>query len=153
MARFPRCAGAQLMAAWILWAPFHVPADPPWPAPETQARSRPQANPQAVILDYYRRYPDRYIRVANEKWQYQDGTRTALHSFTLRNTAAVRYCAIEVSISYRSPTGKVLQTRTVPVRGYLEALKALEVWGLRQKNVPATSESAVITVSKATVCG
>ena len=144
-----------LMAASFLRAPLVSggPLGSPPPASGAQARARPKANPQTVILDYYRQYPDRYIRVANEKWQYDGRSRTALHSFTLRNTAAVRYCGIEVSISYRTSAGKVLHTRTVQIQGYLEALKPREIWGLKAKNIPPASESAVITVLKATLCG
>ncbi len=117
-----------------------------------QSRTTRKADPQAQLLDYFRRYPDRYILVSNQTWKYDYLARAAIHSFTLRNTASVGYCDIEVSFSYQAASGKTLQTQIVKVQGILEALQKLDMRRIKVKGAPDTSESVLVGVVRATVC-
>ena len=121
---------------------------------ESAGQSRPphKVDPQTQILQYYRQYPDRYILVSNETWRYDEYSRTATHTFTLRNTATVHYCEIEVSLAYQTAAGKVLQTTVAKVPGSVNGLGKLEVRGLKAKKVPAGAETVVVRVTKALIC-
>jgi hypothetical protein len=121
-------------------------------APAGQSRTTRRPDPQAQLLDYYRRYPDRYILVSNQTWKYDFVVRAAIHSFTLRNTASVGYCDIEVSFAYQASSGKTLQTQVVKVQGILEALRTLDVRRVKVKGAPDSSESVLVSVVRATVC-
>jgi hypothetical protein len=116
-----------------------------------QARRLPAPDPWAKLLEYYRQYPDRYIRVDNETWQYNINTLVAVHSFTLRNLATVPYTAIEVRFEYMSASGKTLLTRTVKIPGTLAAMGAIAVKKITIKDVPSATKSVVTTAAKATV--
>jgi hypothetical protein len=117
-----------------------------------QSRTAHRPDPQAQLLEYYRRYPDRYILVSNQTWKYDFVARAALHSFTLRNTASVGYCDIEVSFNYQAASGKSMQTQVVKVQGILEALQKLDVRRVKVKGAPDTSDSVLVGVVRATVC-
>ena len=52
-----------------------------------QVRQRRGLDPQTQLLNNYRKYVDRYIRISGETWKYDDSTRSATHSFTLKNIA------------------------------------------------------------------
>ena len=117
-----------------------------------QTRTTRKPDPQAQLLEYYRRYPDRYILVSNESWKYDYVVRAAIHSFTLRNTASVGYCDIEVSFNYQAASGKTAQTQVVKVQGILEALQKLDVRRVKVKGAPDASEAVVVSVVRATVC-
>jgi hypothetical protein len=109
-------------------------------------------DPHAQLLDYYRRYPDRYIQVSKQTWSYDFVERTAIHSFTLRNTASVGYCDIQVSFKYQAANGKSMQTQVVKVPGILEALQKLDVRRVKVKGAPDSAETVLVSVAKATVC-
>jgi hypothetical protein len=109
-------------------------------------------DPHAQLLDYYRRYPDRYIQVSRQNWNYDFVERTAVHSFTLRNTASVGYCDIQVSFNYQAANGKSMQTKVVKVPGILEALQKLDVRRVKVKGAPDSAETVLVSVTKATVC-
>ncbi|NWG13438.1 MAG: hypothetical protein HXY20_07900 [Acidobacteria bacterium] len=109
-------------------------------------------DPQTQLLEYYRQYPDRYIRVSKESWKYEERSRTALHSFTLRNTASVRYCDVELSFNYLTPGGKVLHIEQVKLPNPLEALRSVDIFQLKVKKVPGGAETAVVRVAKALIC-
>ncbi len=117
-----------------------------------QSRTSRIPDPHAQLLDYYRRYPDRYIQVSKQTWNYDFVARAAIHSFTLRNTASVGYCDIEVSFNYQSVNGKSIQTKIVKVPGILEALQKLNVRRVKVTGAPGTAETVLVSVSKATVC-
>lgn len=121
-------------------------------APVVQSHASRKPDPQAQLLDYYRRYPDRYILVSTQTWKYDFPARTAIHSFTLRNTASVGYCDIEVSFNYQAASGKSMQTQVVKIQGILEALRTLEARRIKVKGAPDTAEIALVSVVKASVC-
>ncbi len=106
-------------------------------------------DPQTQILQYYRQYPDRYIRIAREAWQYEETTHTALHSFLLRNSATVPYQDIEIRFRYESAAGKVLYTQVVKIRGTLGALGTLKCENIKVKNVPFAATNVVLSVANA----
>ncbi|MBZ5497363.1 MAG: hypothetical protein LAP85_13250 [Acidobacteriia bacterium] len=110
---------------------------------------KPAARP--TILDYYRQYPDRYIRVDNESWQCDKDSRIALHSFTLRNLATVAYKEIEVRFTYESASGKTLLTRDVKIPSMLQAQGTLSLKKIKVTGVPADTKTAVTSVSKAVI--
>ncbi len=117
-----------------------------------QSRTARKPDAQTQLLEYYRRYPDRYILVSNQTWKYDYIARAAVHSFTLRNTASVGYCDVEVSFNYQAASGKSLQTQVVKIQGILEALQKLDVRRVKVKGAPERSESVLVGVVRATVC-
>ena len=106
-------------------------------------------DPQTQILQYYREYPDRYVRLTKESWRYSDRTRIATHTFTLKNSATVSYHEIEVRFSYESSGGKVLYTQSIRIPGMLAALGTMDVPEVKVKNVPPASVKVVAAVTKA----
>lgn len=108
---------------------------------------RPARGP--TILDYYRQYPDRYIRVENESWQFDTGTLTATHSFSLRNLATVAYKEIVVRFTYEAPSGKILLTRDIKIAGQLQSQGTMNLKKIKVTGVPTATKSAVLVVSKA----
>jgi len=110
-----------------------------------------KVDPKTKILEYYRQYPERYIRISKESWQLDQYSRTASHSFTLTNSATVAYQAIEVRFSYESSSGKSLQVITVKIPGVLDALGKMNVTKVKVRNVPIASERVVAAIAKALV--
>jgi len=125
---------------------------PPLPLESVaQSRQMKKPDPQAQLMEYYRQYPDRYLRIANETWAYDPVSRIAFHSFTIRNIATVAYDAIEVNFSYQASTGKVLLTRTVKIAGPLAAFTTMDIKRMKVTGVPVTTKTVVTTVAKALV--
>jgi len=116
-----------------------------------QVRQSKRPDPQAQLMEYYRKYPDRYIRVVDESWVYDRASRTATHYFTLRNLAMIAYTAIEVRFDYESSAGSKLETRTVKIQGSLAASGTRVFKGIKVKDVPAGIKSVVTTVAKAVI--
>lgn len=116
-----------------------------------QGPYRKKIDPQAQILEYYRQYPERYLRISNETWQYLDESRSALHFFTLKNTATVPYTEIEIRFSYETASGKNLKTETVKLPGTIASLGTLNLKNIKVKSVPGASEKVTTTVVKASV--
>ncbi len=110
-----------------------------------------KVDPSAQILEYYRQYPERYIRITSESWQYDTISHTATHFLTLRNSATVPYGAIEIRFNYTSSSGKILQTETVKIPGILGALGTLEVKKVKVRNIRTAAETVVSNVAKASV--
>jgi hypothetical protein len=102
-------------------------------------------------LNYYRQYPDRYIRISDENWKLDDISHNASHSFTLKNTAGVAYSGIELRVNYLSAGGKKLQSQILKIPGILAAYGTRKVRDLKARNVPAESDQALLTVSKALI--
>jgi hypothetical protein len=125
---------------------------PPLPVESVaQTRSMKKPDRQAQLMGYYREYPDRYLRITDETWLYDPVSRTALHSFSIRNIATAAYGSIEVTFSYQTSTGKVLLTRTVKIAGPVAASATLEIKRLKVTGVPVTTKTVVTTVAKALV--
>jgi len=116
-----------------------------------QVRAPRQPDPQAQLLNNYRKYPDRYIRVSGETWKYDEPTQIAFHSFTLQNIAGVAYSDIEMRVKYLSPGGKTLQSQILLIHGILSAYQVRKVKGMKVRNVPRESDQAVLIVSKASI--
>ena len=106
-------------------------------------------DPQQQLLEYYRRYPDRYIRISKESWVFAKQTREAFHSFTLTNLAGIGYSEIELQVAYQNRAGQSLQTQTLKLTGFLNPLGTMQVKQLKVKKVPAACDKAVLTVTKA----
>jgi hypothetical protein len=103
-------------------------------------------DPETQVHQYYREYPESYIRITKESWRYDDRTRTAIHSLTLKNSATVSYRDIEVRFSYESSGGKVLLIQTNKIPGTLASLGTMDVSGVRVKEVPAEATRVVASV-------
>jgi len=140
-------SGALLVLAYkaAMWIP-PLPVDG-----VAQTRSMKKPDRQAQLMGYYREYPDRYLRITDETWLYDPVSRTALHSFSIRNIAMAAYTSIEVTFSYQTSTGKVLLIRTVKIPGQLAASATLAVKKLKVTGVPAATKTVVTTVAKALV--
>ena len=67
-----------------------------------QGRLPRKPDPAAQLLNYYRKYPERYIRITDETWKYDQRAHSALHSLTLKNTASASYYGIEVRFEYQT---------------------------------------------------
>ncbi len=106
-------------------------------------------DPQTQIFQYYREYPDRYIHISRETWQYEELTHTALHTFILNSSATVPYEDIEIRFSYESSAGKVLYTQVLKMQGTLGALGTLKCERIKVKNVPPAASNVVLTVANA----
>jgi hypothetical protein len=121
----------------------------PLPVQAVQQKRVSQKPPaQPTIIDYYRKYPDRYIRVENEVWRLDRDAKAASHSFSLRNLAVVAYADIEVRISYGSADGKVIKTFDMKIQGPLQGQATREFKSIKVPNVPLATKDAVITVLK-----
>lgn len=116
-----------------------------------QKRGYRKPAPGPTILDYYRQYPDRYIRVDNETWVLDPGTKVAFHSFSLRNLATVAYKEVEVRFTYESAGGKTLLTRDLKIPGQLQAQGTMSLKKIKVTGVPVATKSAVLVVAKATM--
>ncbi len=123
-----------------------------WIQPLSGLEQTPHArkiDPQTQILTYYRQYPDRYIRISKETWQYEELSHIAMHSFTLKNTATVPYQDIEIRFNYESSGGKVLYTKTVKIQGALAALGTMKCEKIKVQNVPMAATNVVLSVAGA----
>lgn len=138
-----------LLLSVILFSYYRVPSLPLDGV--LQRRAAKKMSPQDQIMQYYREYPGRYIRISKETWQYLEGSRKALHSFTLQNMAMVPYHAIEVSFTYQSAGGKTLQQQTVKIPGAVAAGGSTQVKDFEVKNVPGAARSVLIVVEKAVI--
>jgi hypothetical protein len=111
-----------------------------------QAQFLPKVDPKTRINEYYVRYPESYIRLSKESWQYDSAGGTAHHKFTLANRATVRYDSIRIELTYQSSAGKTLHCETISLPGTLEASGSMEISGLEVKHVPPASETVLIRV-------
>jgi hypothetical protein len=116
-----------------------------------QGRRQGRPDPQAQLLHQYLEYPDRYLRIADEKWEFDPASRVAFHSFTIHNIATLSYAAIEVTITYEGPDGRVLLTRTAKIPGVIAAFKGLEVKRIKITGIPKTTANAAIKIAKAVI--
>jgi hypothetical protein len=118
------------------------------PAVAQRSPSR-KPDPQQQLLEYYRQYPDRYIRISKESWVFARQTREAFHSFTLTSLAGIGYSEIEIQIAYQNSEGKSLQTQKLKLAGFLAPFGTMQVKQLRVKKVPAACDKVVLTVTEA----
>lgn len=116
-----------------------------------QLRSTQKAPPRPTILDYYRKYPDRYIRLENESWVLNRDSHSAYHDFSLRNLATVPYTDIVVRITYEGAAGKTLRTYDLKIQGVLQAQATREIKKVKVNDVPEATQNAVATLLKARV--
>jgi hypothetical protein len=121
----------------------------PMPPIVIESRSAAPRSAPPTILDYYRQYPDRYIRVEDETWVLNRGAQSALHSFTLRNLATVAYNGIEIRITYENAAGQVLATRDVPIPEQTPAQGSVRLERINVSGVPPAATTAVVTVARA----
>ena len=108
-------------------------------------------DPRAQLLNNYRQYPERYIRILEESWQFDERSGTASHSFTLRNSAATVYSELEIRLTYLNSAGKTLHSRVIKIPGNLAPYEVRKIKGLKVKNVPAGSDQVLLAVVKALI--
>ncbi len=140
--------GVGLLLSVILFSYYRIPSLPTDTV--EQRRAAQKLSPQEQILKYYRDYPERYMRVFKETWQYDPQSGRSFHSFSLRNSATVSYHAIEMTLSYQAG-GKTVYVQTVKIPGVIAPGGTMEVKRFEVKRVPAASQNVLITVSKALV--
>jgi hypothetical protein len=121
------------------------------PLPIDQPKTWKEKPHEAQIRDYYRQYPESYIRISQETWRLDPASRTAVHSFTLKNTAQVSYFEIEIRFTYESSSGKTLQSQIVRIPGTLSPGATRGIKTIRVTNVPAASARVLMSVAKASV--
>jgi len=127
-----------------------------WISPLTGLDKTPhaqKADPQTQMLDYYRRYPERYIRIGKESWRYDQSSESAFHSFELKNTATVAYSSIRIRFNYEAASGKVLESRIMVIPGTLGAMGAMEIRAAEIRHVPAAAVGIVAVVLEARTTG
>jgi hypothetical protein len=142
------CLGLRCYFLWI-WLFYLIPISQVVSGALPQNRPAPSIDPQLRLLQSYRRYPERYLRISRESWKYEKKSQTAFHSFTLINTAAARYRDIQVRISYQTSAGKVVNEQTIKIPGVIGPSTTLQVDQLRVKGVPAAAETAALSVVSA----
>jgi len=103
------------------------------------------------LIENYRQYPDRYIRILDESWKLDPAGTTATHSFTLKNTAGVAYSDVTLRIAYQNSAGKDLQVQSLKIPGILKAYEIKKIKDFKVKNVPEKSDQAVISIAKALI--
>jgi len=108
-------------------------------------------DPKAQILEYYEKYPDRYIRIFDDSWVYNPVSQTAFHSLGLRNTATVAYTGIEVRLTYESRDAKVLKRWTLKIPGGLAPLQIRELQRIEVRGIPSGTTRATAAVETALV--
>jgi len=133
ISRLPALAGFLMLGFTIC-----VPQDRPARGPD----------PQTQVLENYRRYPDRYIRISDETWKYDVKSHSALHSFTMKNNAGVAYSDIEIRLTYQDSNGKTLQNQILKIPGVLGIAEIRKIKDMKVRNVPAESEQVLLTIAK-----
>jgi hypothetical protein len=108
-------------------------------------------DPREQALEYSVKYPERFIRVGDESWKYDQSSRTAFHSFTLSNSGTVAYRSIRIRLVYRSAEGKELVTRSLELPGRLAARGSRKVSTVKMTNIPAASDTVLLEVVGAVV--
>jgi hypothetical protein len=116
-----------------------------------QSRSGKKPDPQAQLLNNYRKYVDRYILISGETWKYSDTAHSAAHSLTLKNIAGVAYADIEVKANYLDANGKSLYTGVLKIPGKLAAYSSKKFTNLTVQKLPGECDQAVLTIAKATI--
>jgi hypothetical protein len=146
MNRFPGRKALLILAA-VLAMIIHIYAA----ARAEQTRPSRRPDPQTQLLNNYRKYPDRYIRISGESWKYDEDTKTASHSFALKNIAGVAYSGIEIRASYMDPNGKTMQKQVLKIPGILSPYQTKKFKGIKTRNVPAASDQALLAVITASI--
>jgi len=108
-------------------------------------------DPQKQLLDYYREYPERYIRISNEMWVLNEFAHTAHHFFDLTNDAGVAYSEIEVRLSYENSDREILQSQVLKIQGIVRPYGTLKVKEMEARNVPRGSEGVLIAIARASI--
>lgn len=118
--------------------------------PRIDQRPVPGPSPSAQLFGYYRRYPERYLRISEQSWKLDPVRGSAVHSFTLKNVATAPYYYIQVRFTYLDANGKTLLTRVVQV---LEGIAGLGKKQIRTevKHVPGKADQAVLTIEAARI--
>ncbi len=143
-------AGWSVLCAGLSSVPAADASFGPW-AMTAQRRVPRRPTAEEVLQDYYRQYPDRYIRVSKESWHYDEKSHAATHSFILTNTANATYSDMQVRFTYQTGKGKTLYTQTLSVQGTLSPYKTLAVKGMKVKDVPVSAEIVLVVIAKASV--
>jgi hypothetical protein len=113
-------------------------------------RPIPGPTPSAELFGYYRRYPDRYLRISDQSWVYDSQRQSAVHSLTLTNVATAPYYYIQMRFTYLSASGKRMHSRVVQVLEGISAFgkKRLEV---KLKNLPKEPDQVLVTIESARI--
>lgn len=116
-----------------------------------QTRQARKTDPQTQLLNNYRKYPDRYIRISNESWKYDDNDQIAFHSFTLKNIAGVAYSGIQIRATYLNAEGKTLQSQVLKIPGTLAAYQIKKIKDITARKVPPECAQALIAITTASI--
>jgi hypothetical protein len=114
-----------------------------------QSRQTGRNDPQAQLISNYQKFPERYIRIHDESWRYDEKIHSAFHSFALRNSAGIAYSDVEIRFDYLDAKGKTMQSQSLKIPGFLKAYEVKKLKDLQVKKVPKDSEQVTITVIKA----
>ncbi len=123
----------------------------PLPVVRVEERAGETADPETQAREYYRKYPERYIRIVDDSWLYQVASRTAVHSFTLRNIAAVGYKDIQIRFVYESRDAKPVKTAILKIPVRLAAMQSELLSGIEVQAIPSGTARVTLTVEKAVV--
>ena len=143
---------AVLLLAAVLFTVYKIfMRVPPLPVSVVLETRNRKPDAKAQIMEYYRKYPERYIRIADDSWSYHPVPRIASHSLKVRNTAAVTYTSVRLRFTYESAGGEVLKSEAVTLPGRLGALRTIELKKLEVRGVPAAAWRVTAIVEKASV--
>ena len=122
----------------------------PAQAPARNRTPRPE-DVQAQLLNYYRQYPDRYLRVEKHTWILDPKSHISYHTLTLRNNAGVAYGDIEICFSFQTEDGKTRGTQTVKISGRVAPYQTFSVSRLPVKNTRSDCDTVTGRVAAAVV--
>jgi hypothetical protein len=108
--------------------------------------ARKELSPRQAVQENYRRHPEGFIRILDESWRYEAGSRTATHSFTLKSNATVVYEDVEVRLEYASPDGRVVFTHVTTIPGPLLPARSIRVPPLEVRDVPPSAAQVTATI-------
>ena len=118
--------------------------------PGMAQRPMPGPTPAEQQFAYYRRYPDRYLRISDHTWKYDTVRAAAVHSMVLRNVATLPYYYIQLRFTYLSPSGKTVHSQVVQALEGIAAFSRKKIQ-VRVKGAPFGAEQVVVTVEGARI--
>ncbi len=118
--------------------------------PYIDQRPLPGPSLSAQLFGYYRRYPERYLRISEQSWRYDPIRHSASHSFTLSNFATAPYYYIKVRFTYQDSNGKTLHSRVVQVLEGIAAVRKKQI-KVEVKGVPHQATQVVVGIESARI--
>jgi hypothetical protein len=121
-----------------------------WPAIVGLQRPVPGPTPAEQQFAYYRRYPDRYLRISDHTWKYDTVRGFAVHSMTLKNVATLPYYYVQMRFTYLSASGRTIHSQVVQALEGIAAVSQKKIQ-VKVKGAPIEPEQVVVTIESARI--